>query len=125
PRSPTYLLSLHELFRSLAKFLGAGVGIVIRAGPVDGHVFGDDFVFSLSRDRDGGNMRVAAQSVAVLSAARELNDFERASQVDIQALLLRFAIQRCGAVDQGIRGVNEGMVFVIGKAKTLAGQVAT
>ena len=44
----------------LAEFLGARVGIVIGAGPVDGGVFGDDFVFSFSRDGDGGNVRIAA-----------------------------------------------------------------
>ena len=83
----------------LAEFLGARVGIVIGAGPVDGGVFGDDFVFSFSRDGDGGNVRIAAQAVAILSTAGELNDFERASQVDVEALLLRFAVQRSSAMD--------------------------
>jgi len=46
-----------------------------------------DFVFSFSRNGNGGNVRIAAQTVAILRAARELNDFERASQVDVQALL--------------------------------------
>src|SRR5437764_7303013 len=57
-----------------------------------------------------------------LTSTLSLHD---ALPIYIQALLLRFAIQRCGAVDQGIRGVNEGMVFVIGKAKTLADRKST
>src|SRR6202008_3520521 len=40
----------------LAEFLGARVGIVIGARPVDGRVFADDFVFSFSGDGNGGNV---------------------------------------------------------------------
>jgi len=69
-------------------------------------------------------MRVTAQAAAVLRAARQLNHFERAAQVDVQALLFGFAVQRSSAVNQGVRGVHQRMVFVIGEAKTLAGQVA-
>ncbi len=107
----------------LAEFLGARVGIVIRARPIDRGVFGYDFVFSFARNGNGGNVRIAAQAVAILRAARELNDFECASQVDVQALLFRLAVQRCGAVNEGVRGVHQRMVLVIGEAKTLAGQI--
>ena len=76
----------------LAEFLGARVGIVVGARPIDRAVFGYNFVFSFPRDGHGGNVRIAAQPVAILRAARELNHFQRAAQVHVQALPLRFAI---------------------------------
>src|SRR5207249_2461797 len=83
-----------------------------------------NFVFSFACNGNRGNVRIAAKAVAILCAARELNDFECASQVHVQALLFRFAVQRSGAVNQGVRGVHQRMVFVIAEAKTLAGESA-
>ena len=83
-----------ELIRHVfAEFLGARIGIVIRARPIDRGLFRYDFIFPFARNRNRGNVRIAAKAVAILPAARELNDFECASQVDVQALLLRFAVQ--------------------------------
>src|SRR5258708_34906370 len=67
---------------------------------------------------------MVGEGVAMLCTARELNEFASAAQVDVQALLFRFAVQRGGAVNQGIRGVYQRMVFVIGETKPLSGQVA-
>src|SRR6266536_6260198 len=40
----------------LAEFFCARVGIVVRAVPVDGIVFGDHFILALSRHRDRAHM---------------------------------------------------------------------
>ena len=50
----------------LAKFLGARVGIVVGAVPIDGAVFGDHFVAALPRHRHRADLAEAAQAVIVL-----------------------------------------------------------
>ena len=40
----------------LAEFFSARVGVVVGAVPVDGGVFGDDFVLAVAGDGDGGNV---------------------------------------------------------------------
>ena len=77
----------------LAKFLGARVGVVIRAAPIDGRIFGYDFVAAMTSNGHRGDVGIAAQSLAVLHAARELNYFQGATQIDVETLLFGFAVQ--------------------------------
>ena len=71
-----------------------------RSAPINGSVFGYHFVLPLPRYGDRRNVRIAPQTVAILRAARELNDFQSAAQIHVQALLLGFAVERRGAVNQ-------------------------
>ena len=71
----------------LAEFFRAGVGIVIRARPIDSGVFVNHFVLARSSDRDRGDVRKAPQPVVILRTASELNDFKRAAQIHVEALL--------------------------------------
>src|SRR5262249_31767428 len=57
-------------------------------------------------------------------AAGELNDFECAAKIYIEALLFGLPIERRCAVNHGICGLNELMIVVVGKAKELVGKVA-
>ena len=91
----------------LAEFFRARVGIVIRAVPIDGRVFLDHFVGALAGNGDGAHVAEAAQAVIVARAHRQLNHFERAAQIHVEAAFLRFAIQRCGAMNHGIGGADQ------------------
>jgi hypothetical protein len=84
----------------LAELLGAGVGVVVGAPPVDGSVFLDDFVLACSCDGNRGNMGKTPQAMVVLRTPGQLNDFEGAAQVYVEALLFRFSVERSGAMDQ-------------------------
>ena len=92
----------------LAEFLGAGVRIVIGAGPIDGGVFLDDFVLAGAGDGYGGDVGKAAEAVMILGAAGELNHLESAAQIYVEALLFGFAIEGCGAVDERVGGFRPG-----------------
>jgi hypothetical protein len=98
----------------LAKFLGACVWIVIRAGPIDGGIFGYDFVPAMTSNGHRGDVGIAAQSLTVLHAARELNYFQGTAQIDVEALLFGFSIQRGGAVNDGVCGLHQGGIVLFG-----------
>src|SRR4030095_2262601 len=69
-----------------AEFLGTSVRVVVGARPVDGRVFLDDFVLAVAGDGDRRDVREAPQAVMILSSPGELNDFESASEIYIEAL---------------------------------------
>ena len=91
----------------LAEFFGARVGIVVRAVPIDGRIFLDHFIRAVPGDRDGAHMAEPPQAVLVARAHGQLNHFERAAQIHVQAAFLRFAIERRGAVNHGIGGAHQ------------------
>ena len=96
----------------LAEFLSASIRIVVRAVPVDRSIFGDDVALPLARDRDGAHVAETAQPVVMINLHAELDDFERAAQVHVQAAFFGFAVQRRGAMNDGIRGVDQAVVVV-------------
>jgi hypothetical protein len=53
-----------------------------------------------------------------------LDDFERAAEIYIEATFFGFAIQGCGAVDNGIRGADELRVVVVGEAEVRVSEIA-
>ena len=87
-------------------------------------VFGDDFVLALPCHRHRAHLAETAQSVIVIRLLRQQQHFERAPQVHVQAAFFRLAIERGGAVDDRIRGVNQAVIVVVGEAEVRRGQVA-
>ncbi len=112
---------MHHVF---AEFLGARVGIVIRARPVDRFIFAHNFILPRAGNRNRRNVRVTPQAVVILNPARQLNDFKRATQIHIQTLSFGFAVQGSGAMNQRVGGVHKLLVIVSRKSKSLASQVA-
>ncbi len=106
----------------LAELFGAGVGIVVGTRPVDGSVFGDDLVLAFACNRDRRNVGVTKNAVAILRAAGQLNYFQAAAQIYVEALLLGFAVERRGAVNQRMGGIDQRVVFVVGKAEAFGGE---
>ena len=53
-----------------------------------------------------------------------MDDFERAAEIYIEATFFGFAIQGCGAVDNGIRGADELRVVVVGEAEVRVSEIA-
>ena len=70
-----------------AEFFSTGVGIVVGALPIDGGIFVNDFVLAGSGDSDSRYVGETAQAMMILRSASELNYFERATQIHIEALL--------------------------------------
>src|SRR4029077_5660498 len=64
------------------------------------------------------------ESPAVLHAASEQNDLQRASQINVEALLFGFAIQRRSTVNEGVGGACKDSIVVLGQAEAFGGQVA-
>ena len=56
---------------------------------------------------DRAHVAEAPQAVLVARAHGELNHFQRAAKVHVQAAFFRFAIERCGAMNHGIRGAHQ------------------
>src|SRR5580704_18820985 len=69
-------------------------------------------------------MRVPPQTIAILRSPSQLNHFEAPTQVDVEALPFRFAIQRGSAVDDRIGRVDERVVFVVAEAEALTRQIS-
>ncbi len=109
----------------LAEFLCARVGVVVRAAPVNGDVFGDHLVAARASDSHGRDVAEAAQPVGVLGLTRELDDFQSSAKVDVEAGFFGFAIERGGAVDQRFGRVGQRVIFVIGQAETAFGEIPT
>jgi hypothetical protein len=86
----------------LAELLGAGVGVVVAAIPVDDAVLVDDLVLAVAADGDGGDVGEAAQAVVVVGVAGELDDAEGAAQVDVEAGLGGLAVERGGDVQDAV-----------------------
>ena len=76
----------------LAELFGAGIGIVIRAVPVYRVVFLDDFVRALAGYGYRADVAEAAQAVLVTGALGELDDFESAAQIYVEAAFFGFAV---------------------------------
>src|SRR5262249_14510110 len=112
---------MHHVF---AEFLGTRVGIIVGTRPINRFVFAHDFILACSRHGNGGHMRIAAQTMVILNAASQLDYFQRATQIYIEALLLGFSIERSGAVEDGVRSLDELLILAIGKAKAFAREVA-
>jgi hypothetical protein len=108
----------------LAELLGAGVGVVVGALPVDDVVLGDDLVLALAADGDGGDVGEAAQAVVVLGVAGELDDAEGAAQVDVEAGLGRLAVQRGGDVEDAVHAADQGVAGGGREAEAGEGEVA-
>ena len=108
----------------LAKFLGAGVGVVVGAVPVDGLLLAHHFVRALAGDGDGADVADAAQAVEVAGGSGQLDHFQGAAQVDVEAAFLRLTIERSGAVDDRVGGVDQTAIVVVGQAELRVGQVA-
>ena len=81
-------------------------------------IFGDDFVAAFARDGDSADVAEAPQAVIVVRAPGQLHDLERAAEIDVQAAFFGFAVQRGGAVDHGVRGMNQAIVIVAVQAET-------
>jgi hypothetical protein len=107
-----------------AEFLGTSVRVVVGARPVDGRVFLDDFVLAVAGDGDRRDVREAPQAVMILSSPGELNDFESAAEIYIEALFFGFAVERRRAMYDGIARLNQRVIFVVRKAEVLGGKVA-
>ena len=105
------------------NFLRAGVGIVVGAVPFDGAIFRYDFVAALAGDGHGADFAETAQTVIVLGMPRQREHFERAAQIHVQTTLFRLAIERGGAMNYGIRGVNEAIILIAAETETGRGQV--
>ena len=58
-----------------------------------------------------------------MGPTRKLNHFEGAAQVHIQALLLRFAVQRSRAMNQRIGRIHQRAIFLTGQAEFFRGQI--
>src|ERR1700733_8533785 len=108
----------------LAEFFGAGVRIVVGTVPIYCSVFLDYFVGTVSCDCYGADVAKAAQAVLVASALSELDDFESATKINVEAAFFGFAIQGCGAVDYGVCRADELRVVVIREAEMRVGKVA-
>src|SRR5271168_1404286 len=108
----------------LAEFLGARVGIVVGAGPVDRGIFGDDLVLALAGYGDGGYVRIAQETVAILRAAGQLDYLQAAAEIDVEALLFGFAVQRGGAMNQRAGGVDQRVIVVVGEPEAIGGEFA-
>ncbi len=108
----------------LAEFFGAGVGIVVGAIPVDRGVFLDYFVRALAGDGNRADVAEAAEAVLVAGALGELDDFERAAEIYVEAAFFGFAIQGCGAVDYRVCAADELRVVVVGEAEICVGEIA-
>jgi hypothetical protein len=96
----------------LAEFLSACIWIVIGAVPIDRLVFDDNFVLPLSRNRNRAYVTEAPQSVIVINLHSELDYLKRAAQVHIQAALLRFPVQRRGAMNNRVSGVDQSIIII-------------
>ena len=108
----------------LAEFLGSRVGIVIRAIPIDGFVFLHDLVRAVTGHGDRADVAETAQSVIVAGARSELDHFERAAEVHVQAAFFGFAIQGRGAMNHRIGGADEFAVIVVSEPEMLGGEIA-
>jgi len=62
--------------------------------------------------------------VLIAGALGELDDFERAAQIYVEAAFFGFAIQGCSAVDYGVCRAHELRVIVIREAEMRVGEVA-
>src|SRR5271163_4364064 len=107
----------------LAEFFCARVGVVVGAIPIDRSVFLNYLVGTLAGDGDGADVTEAAQAVLVAGALGELDDFERAAKIHVEAAFFGFAIQGCGAVDYGVCGADELRVIVVGEAEMRVGEI--
>src|SRR5438067_13047935 len=58
-----------------------------------------------------------------MGPTRKLNHFEGAAQVHIQALLLRFAVQRSRAMNQRIGRIHQRAIFLTGQTEFFRGQI--
>ena len=108
----------------LAEFLGARVGIVVRAIPIDRSVLLHYFIRTLAAHRDGAHVAEAAQSMIVARPHRELDHFERSAQIHVEAALLGFAIERSGAMNHGIGAANEAAVIVVTEPELRVREIA-
>ena len=108
----------------LAELLGARVGIVVGAFPINGAVFGNDFIAALTGDSDCADVTETAQSVIVMRAPRQLNHFQRAAQIHVQATLHRLAVQRRRTVDYGVSGMDQAIVVIPIQTKLRSREIA-
>ena len=83
----------------LAEFLGARVRVVVRAVPIDSRVLGDHLVFAHPGHGHCADVTEAAQAVRAVRPEGQLDNLERAAQVDVQTTLFRLAVQRRGTVN--------------------------
>src|SRR2546427_8049710 len=60
----------------------------------------------------------------VMSAARELNDLQRAAQIHVEAAFLRFAVERGGAMQHRVRGRDQQVVLLVIEPEARRGQIA-
>ena len=81
-------------------------------------VFLNHFVRALPGDGDGAHVAEPAQAVLVARAHGQLNHFERAAQIHVEAALLGFAIERGGAMNHRIGRAHESRVVVVGQPET-------
>ena len=107
-----------------AEFFRAGVRIVVGAIPIDRGVFLNYFVGALSGDGYRADVAEAAEAVLVAGALGELDDFEGAAEIYVEATFFGFAIQGCSAVNYGVCGANKLRVVFVGEAETSVGEVA-
>src|SRR6202451_3466786 len=109
----------------LAEFFCACIGIVVGAIPIDRGVFLAYFARALSGYGNSADVADAAEAVLVPAALGELDDFERAAEIYVEAAFFGLAIQGCGAVDYRVRSADELRIVVVGKAEMRVGEIAT
>ncbi len=82
------------------------------------------FVAALPCYRHRADLAEAAQPVVVFRLPGQGKDFERASQIHVEAALLRLAIERSGAMNNRIGGVDQAIEIVSAQAETWKSNVA-
>jgi hypothetical protein len=95
----------------LAEFFRARVRIVVGAVPVNGKIFRHHFMAAMARDGHGGNLAEPAQAVGFVCAPRKLRHFQSPAQINVEAALLGFAVERCGAMNHGFRRFDQMRVI--------------
>ncbi|GBC83338.1 hypothetical protein HRbin10_02485 [bacterium HR10] len=95
----------------LAELLRPRVGIVIRAVPINGLILAHDLVAAMAGDSDGAHVAEAAHSMILVGRPSELDDFERAPEIDVQAAALGSPIEGGRAMDDRIRRAHQPPVL--------------
>src|SRR4029077_3924729 len=82
-----------------------------------------DFILVWPGDGDGADVAESPEAVVIARAHAELHNLERAAKVDVEAAFLGFAVERRGAVNYRIGGVNEARVVITGKSEARGGEI--
>ena len=70
-------------------------------------------------------MTESPQSMVIARPHRQLHHFQRPAQVDVQARLLRFPVQRRRAVNDRVRSFHQSPVVIVRQAELLLGDIPT